>query len=137
MIARAFHGWERRLASVTTDRVVRPFEWGLDWLPRNGHGDRDPARAVEDWVSEVMADTDAFYTPPPTGDYTLRSESDEQWLTFPSALVTPHAENNTVRCRYFPRGAWRNLGPPFSSCRNGTRTLTAMWGCAGCLHGTD
>ena len=23
-------------------------------------------------------------------------------LTFPSALVTPHPENNTVRCRYFP-----------------------------------
>ena len=22
--------------SVTTDRVVRPFEWGLDWIPDNG-----------------------------------------------------------------------------------------------------
>ena len=34
MIARAFHGWERRLASSSTDRVVRPFEWGLDWIPQ-------------------------------------------------------------------------------------------------------
>ena len=27
-----FHAWERRLASVTTDRVVRPFDWGLEWI---------------------------------------------------------------------------------------------------------
>ena len=32
MLSRFFHNWERRLASVTKDRVVRPFEWGLDWL---------------------------------------------------------------------------------------------------------
>ena len=102
MLRPFFHAWERRLAAVTTDRVVRPFEWGLDWLPRNGHADRDPARAVEAWVSSVMADTDAFYTPPPTTDYTVRSASDEHELTFPSALVTPHVENNTVHCRFFP-----------------------------------
>jgi len=30
MIARLFHLWERRLASLDTDRVVRPFDWGLD-----------------------------------------------------------------------------------------------------------
>ena len=33
MLEALFHAWERRLASVTTDRVVRPFEWGLDWIP--------------------------------------------------------------------------------------------------------
>ena len=33
MLQAFFHAWERRLASVTTDRVVRPFEWGLDWVP--------------------------------------------------------------------------------------------------------
>ncbi|GIT68185.1 MAG: hypothetical protein Ct9H300mP25_16570 [Acidobacteriota bacterium] len=32
MIQRFFHAWERRLVAVTTDRVVRPFEWGLDWI---------------------------------------------------------------------------------------------------------
>ena len=36
LIKSAFHAWERRLASVTTDRVVRPFDWGLDWIPANG-----------------------------------------------------------------------------------------------------
>ena len=28
---RWMHAWEERLCSRATDRVVRPFEWGLDW----------------------------------------------------------------------------------------------------------
>jgi hypothetical protein len=102
MLQGLFHAWERRLASVTTDRVVRPFEWGLDWLPRNGHHDDAPAAdVIGDWVSDVMADTDAFFTPPPTTDYTLTREPDGDLLTFPSAFVTPHETNNTAYCRYW------------------------------------
>jgi hypothetical protein len=106
-----FHEWERRLAFATKDRVVRPFDWGVDWIPRNGHGpgpgndvdagDAGPAARVGELVAAVIADTDAFYTPAPTSAYTLRPELDGDVLTFPSALVTPHAENNTVYCRYF------------------------------------
>jgi dienelactone hydrolase len=103
MLQAFFHAWERRLSSVTKDRVVRPFEWGLDWIPENGH--RPGASAsdvINDYVSRVMADTDAFFTPPPTTAYTLESAPDGDLLTFPSALTTPHESNNTVRCRYFP-----------------------------------
>src|SRR6185503_4653894 len=106
MLQALFHAWERRLASVTKDRVVRPFDWGLDWVPANGHRGgvvaSDAAQAIGDWVSHVMADTDAFFTPPPTTDYTLQSAPDGDVLTFPSALETPHETNNTVYCRYFP-----------------------------------
>ena len=51
MLQAFFHAWERRLASVTKDRVVRPFDWGLEWIPENGHrpGAR-PAEAIGDWV---------------------------------------------------------------------------------------
>ena len=98
MLQAFFHAWERRLASVTTDRVVRPFEWGLEWLPHNGsRPDAAPAEVIGDWVSHVMADTDAFFTPEPTTDYTLYGNE----LTFPSALETPHESNNIVHCRYF------------------------------------
>jgi hypothetical protein len=98
MLQALFHAWERRLASVTTDRVVRPFEWGLDWLGQHDTpASPRPANLIGEWVADVMADTDAFYTPPPTDDYTLGAPDGdgEQLLTFPSALDTPHHENNT------------------------------------------
>src|SRR5438876_8567876 len=123
MLQAFFHAWERRLASATSDRTVRPFDWGLDWIPQKGHradaafapealrraspeladfaGERrraSHADIVGDWVAEVMADTDSFFTPQPTTDYMLRGDL----LTFPSAFITPHPENNTVNCRYFP-----------------------------------
>jgi hypothetical protein len=103
MLQSLFHAWERRLASRSTDRVVRPFDWGLDWIPENGHPPgADAAQVVGNWVTDVMADTERFFTPAPTSDYTLRAGAEEAVLTFPSAYVTPHPENNTVRCRYFP-----------------------------------
>ena len=103
MLQAIFHAWERRLASATTDRVVRPFDWGVDWVDET-HRTRDstPADQLSAWVSGVMADTDAFYTPAPSTDYTLGALSDgEQLLTFPSALETPHRANNTVYGRLF------------------------------------
>jgi hypothetical protein len=103
MLEAIFHAWERRLAAATTDRVVRPFEWGVDWIPRNGHVPETAARdRVRAWVDRIIADTDAFFTPPPTSDYTLEHRDDVNLLSFPSALETPHRENNRVECRYFP-----------------------------------
>jgi alpha/beta hydrolase family protein len=104
VLKHVFHAWERRLASVTTDRVVRSFDWGLDWIPRNGlHAGATEIEILNDWVTRVMADTDAFFTPPPTDEYRLvETASGERILTFPSALLTPHCENNTVYCRHFP-----------------------------------
>jgi len=95
MLQRVFHSWERRLASATTDRVVRDFDWGRDWVP----GDTD----LREWVSAVMEDTDRFFTPPPTTEYSLGEPSAEgdRLLSFPSAFPTPHEQNNTVYCRYF------------------------------------
>jgi hypothetical protein len=103
-----FGAWERRLAAATTDRVVRPFEWGLDWISPNGHVDTQlPADRISDWVSRIMTNTDEFFTPQPTGDYALsdRSANGDRTLTFPSAFPTPHRENNTVYCRYFQASA--------------------------------
>ncbi len=57
MLKPLFHAWERRIASVSTDRVVRPFEWGLDWIPRNGHVPvATEAEVLGRWVAGVMDD---------------------------------------------------------------------------------
>ena len=97
MLSRVFHQWERRLAAAATDRVVRPFEWGTDWLPDEATEGSDADR-LERWAAAMLSESDRFFALDPTDDYTLRGEQ----LTFPSAIRTPHSENNLVRARFFP-----------------------------------
>jgi hypothetical protein len=128
MLQTIFHAWERRLADVTKDRTVRPFEWGVDWMPQNGHAPNAAhAARLADWVSHVMADTDAFFTPEATADYTLTAADDGDVLTFPSALVTPHAENNTVYCRYFPSAGSRARQSASGSGGQGAVLVLPQW----------
>ena len=104
MLSRFFHAWERRLASVSTDRVVRPFEWGVEWIDAgNGHHEGAQERLAA-YVQAILDDTDRYYTPPATDTYRLhpaRTGEVGRLLTFESARHTPHAENNTVYGRYF------------------------------------
>lgn len=106
MLSTLFHAWERRLASVTAgDRVVRAFEWGLDWIPQNGHAPAVPAHLLLDaWVRDVLADSERFFHVPDTSQYRFVAGGwgSDDLLTFPSALDTPHAENNLVHARYIP-----------------------------------
>jgi hypothetical protein len=99
VITRAFHRWERRLASVDTDRTVRPFEWGSEWIDGLAGRDDDQVLArFMAWADDAVANSEAFFAVEPCTDYTLEGNA----LSFPSALTTPHPENNTVRARYFP-----------------------------------
>ncbi len=98
MIARFFHGWERRLASVSTNRIPRPFEWGIDWLADQHLPAGDPRQVLQDWGDATVARSEEFYAVSPPDDALLTGDM----LTFTSALKTPHPENNTVRARYFP-----------------------------------
>jgi dienelactone hydrolase len=107
-----FHRWEQELAAVSkSDRLVRPFEWGEDWIDElsaiNAQLTAEPHHRVSQWVDAIMRDTDAFYTPEPAR-YTftkapdiVRASGEEGLLTFTSGYATPHPENNTVVCRYF------------------------------------
>lgn len=105
MLSGVFHAWERRLASVSTDRIVRPFEWGVEWVYEwadasadiNG-GAASPEAALQEWADRMVAKSEDFFALPPCSDFDL----DGEWLSYPSAVRTPHAENNTVRARYFP-----------------------------------
>ena len=130
MIEQYFHRWEQQLADVSKhERLVRPFEWGEDWidstLAPGAAVDKADARgeqpsglaAVSSFVDRVMRDTDAFYTPEPVR-YTftpalpsVRAGGEEGLLTFPSGFMTPHDRNNTVLARYFPAAPIRKPRP--------------------------
>jgi hypothetical protein len=108
VIARAFHRWERRLASVDNDRIVRPFEWGGEWIEGLDTATDDTiAGQFAEWADQAVANSEAFFALEPCNEYVLNGDD----LSFPSAITTPHPENNTVHARYFqdmsPRGRRR------------------------------
>jgi pimeloyl-ACP methyl ester carboxylesterase len=96
--------WENQLAFRTNNRVVRPFEWGLDWmknwpaarrLPRNGH---DPEGYLNVLNRESIANSDEFFGYEPPRDFRLEGDM----LCFTSALHTPYPKNNAVTAKWFP-----------------------------------
>jgi dienelactone hydrolase len=77
----------------------RAFDWGSDWIAHDegASGEVTPAQRLEAWASAMLADSDRFFALAPCDEYELRNDR----LTFPSAVRTPHPENNTVRARLF------------------------------------
>ena len=98
MLSQVFHQWERRLAAAATDRVVRPFEWGMEWLHGAADAEGSDGDRLERWAATMLAESDRFYALEPCNEYELNAGM----LTFPSAVQTPHVENNTVYARFFP-----------------------------------
>jgi len=96
--------WERELATRDTNRVVRPFDWGTDWLhscgfpacPAEANG--DAAVHVSRFATEALLDSDRFFAYPPVTDYRLQ----EGRLTFTSPVRTRYPENNTAHALWFP-----------------------------------
>jgi hypothetical protein len=97
-------GWENRLAFRATNRVVRPFEWGLEWtegwpaaarLPRNGHG---PGEYLRDLNVAIVGSSDEFFGYETPGEFRL----DGDLLKFASPVESPHAENDVAHARWFP-----------------------------------
>ncbi|MGA3261715.1 MAG: abhydrolase domain-containing 18, partial [Bryobacteraceae bacterium] len=102
--ARWIDNWERKLATRDTNRVVRPFEWGLDWLGRldfpalPDYGNGHPREALDRFAQEALGDSDRFFSYRVPSDYQLR----EGHLTFTSPVESPYPENNTVHAQWFP-----------------------------------
>ncbi len=78
--------------------MVRPFEWGLDWLGDQHLDGGDPSSVLQEWGERTAASSEPFYATGPADDYRL----DDGVLTFTSAIHTPHEQNNRVSLRFFP-----------------------------------
>ena len=91
------HAREVSHARRDTNRIVRPFEWGAEFIREHVNGD-DPRHIFRQHTADVMRRSEEFYRLPPVADYGLAGEH----LTWTSAVHTPSVENNTVHARFFP-----------------------------------
>src|SRR5271165_4194019 len=96
---RRMRDWEHELAFRSTDRVVRPFDWGVDWMRDWPFqlDEPDPERKIADLNQIAIARSPEFFAYEPPRDFRLN----EGLVEFTSAIATPYPENNTVRAQYF------------------------------------
>jgi hypothetical protein len=97
-------GWEMRLMTAATNRVVRPFEWGLEWaerwpvaarLPRNGHS---PAAYLGELSAASTTTSEEFFGYATPTDFQLR----DGIVRFTSPVETQHEKNNVGHATWFP-----------------------------------
>ena len=118
--------WETKLTSRDTNRVERPFEWGLDWMGGwplvNGH--QPQPTEIESYVhrlnDKIVTESDTFFDYKVPADFRLENRKVERFhtgsgpapkdkkithadfLRFTSPVKTPYPENNLVNARWFP-----------------------------------
>jgi dienelactone hydrolase len=86
------------------NRIVRPFDWGVEFIAEHANGD-DPRNLFRCHTTRVMADSEKFYALLSISDYRLAGDQ----LSWTSSVQTPSPENNTVRARLFrPRRERKN-----------------------------
>ena len=91
------HGRERAHHERDNNRLVRPFDWGLDFIMRSCERRRSARTCFATISQQAMAHSEDFYALPEISDLQL----DGDQLTWTSAIQTPSAENNMAR-PYFP-----------------------------------
>lgn len=103
------NAWEMDLATRSTDRVVRPFEWGIEWTagwPFHSSA-ADPEAQIRELNRMAIARSAEFFAYDPPRDFRVEGS----WVNFTSAVETPYPENNTVHARYFPAHPQFKRGP--------------------------
>lgn len=117
MLKRYMHKRERHLAMLNDDRVVRPFEWGLEFIGEDADAD-DPHRLFSEFSKRTVENSNEYFAIPDRLEYRLQAAAatdlgaDEpgngrlkpvlQTVTWESSVITPSHENNTAYATYFP-----------------------------------
>src|SRR5581483_87540 len=89
---------EEHLCFRATNRVVRHFEWGLEWTKNWPGAHRHPKNgdAPEHYITKLnhvaMQQSDEFYGYDRPRDFSLA----DGMLRFTSPVATPYPENNLV-----------------------------------------
>jgi dienelactone hydrolase len=104
LYTRWINDWEKHLCFRSTDRIVRPFEWGLDWAERWPVAERLPygGETPEKWLRELnrlaIENSDEFYGYKPPDSFRMEGG----FVRFQSPVQTPYPANNVVHGQWFP-----------------------------------
>ena len=129
MLKRYMHKRERHLAMLNDNRVVRPFEWGTEFIGHERDA-ADPHELFAEFSKKTIEDSEEYFAIPSDHHFTLSSRQPEsadmgfpnadlgldpsarpnpkseirnpQSLSWPSSVATPSHENNTAYATYFP-----------------------------------
>jgi hypothetical protein len=125
------YNWEHRLTTRDTNRVVRPFEWGLEWIDRwpvvNGYRPSSNPEEIEQYFlslnEKIVQNSDEFFSYKTPTDFRLEQRRVElfhtgstpdpklerrhankmgTFLRFTSAVESLYPENNLVNAAWFP-----------------------------------
>ena len=135
LYAKWMFAWETALTTRDTNRIVRPLEWGFDWLPSAeglpGATDQERMTALSAALAEHSDDWFGYQMP---GDFRLETRHPQlfptnvrpetlaqdaalkarasrgelkmaEFLRFTSAAKTPYPENDQVNARWYPASA--------------------------------
>jgi pimeloyl-ACP methyl ester carboxylesterase len=132
MLKRYMHKRERYFAMLNDNRVVRPFEWGTEFIGHEADA-ADPHELFKEFSRETLENSDDYFSIPSDLNFVLGSMPQEsepgavatgslllsdtknpvatapgsdktapQILTWASSVATSSPENNTAYATYFP-----------------------------------
>ena len=103
MLKRYMHNREREAAMRDDNRIVRPFEWGTEYITDHANGS-DPQKLFSEYSRNTLANSEEFFCSPEIADFALNGDI----LTWTSGIETPTPENNTAYAKYFPHATNKN-----------------------------
>lgn len=98
MLKRYMHRRERYFVELNDNRVVRPFEWGTEFI--KGGNAADPKRLFAGYAADALANSEEFYRLAGDGLVDLKENGTE--ITWRSAVETIDESNNTAYAHFFP-----------------------------------
>ena len=105
MLKRYMHKRERYFAMLNDNRLVRPFEWGTEFVSDKADGG-EPVKVFENYAEKVIQTSDEYFRLPEIQDFQIKNlkngERQIKNLTWTSAVQTPSPANNTAVAKFFP-----------------------------------
>ncbi len=98
--AKRIDSWEYHLATRSTDRVVRPFDWGVEWMANWPFSSTaaDTEEKLRELSRIAIARSPEFFAYKRPAEFRVEGDM----VRFRSPIETPYEENNTVEARFFP-----------------------------------